>query len=552
MSDPIVTVKAVEADDSDRPSIGEHDVFDEKRIRQLGRQRPAVFSSLFAEIGFIFAIVGSLIMSLYTVSGINIILPSLIETFDIPESKRIWPVVVTSLTTSLLPLLFARLSDCYGGRVVFLGGHIWLLIWSLICGFSENTTMLIVCRAMQGLGSSAFLPASMALLGHAYRPGSRKNFVFSLYGASGCVGIYFGIIMGAVSAQVLGWQWYFWIGCVCGCVLVLVGRLSIPSSLKDANSEPGSGMSLGVLILLMPGLVLTMHVLIKAGHVPKVDEDIVVSLIFAILLLLAYVWHPYNDLSSLLPTGRFRPMRMLLVLCLFIEYGIFGLYLYYASSYINTVLKATPLQAAVWFAPLPGLGLVLELAGGFVLHKISCRALMIISNVGFLIAAVLFAMIPEQRHSTTYKYWAYVFPSMLLATIGIDIAFKVTIVYFAKALPRRLHAAGGALCSSMLFYGMTFWMGVGELAVFSTIRRKGRGKVDEREQLRIAFWVAAGLAVAVLCLALMIKLERPVVELTADDDTEQQQRPQQIQLVQQEAPADTWEREVRLERARTL
>ncbi|KAF4473050.1 drug resistance [Fusarium albosuccineum] len=548
MSDPIVTVKAVEADDSDRPSISEHDFFDEKRIGQLGRQRPAVFSSLLVEIGFVFAIVGSLIMSLYTVSGINIILPSLIETLDIPESKRIWPVVVTSLTTSLLPLLFARLSDCYGGRVVFLGGHIWLLISSLICGFSENTTMLIVCRAMQGLGSSAFLPASVVLLGHTYRPGSRKNFVFGLYGASGCVGIYFGIIMGAVSAQVLGWQWYFWIGCVCGCVLVLVGRLSIPSNLKDANSEPGSGISIGGLILLTPGLVLTMHVLIKAGHVPKVGDDIFVSLFFAIFLLMAYLSYQQKDLSSSLPTGRFRPMRMLLVLCLFIEYGIFGLYLYYASSYINTVLKATPLQAAVWFAPLPGWGLVLALTGGFVLHKISCRTLMIISNVGFLISAILFATIPEQRHSTTYTYWAYVFPSMLFATIGIDIAFKVTIMYFAKALARRLHAAGGAL----LFYGIAFWMGVGELAVFSTIRRKGRDKVDEREQLRIAFWVAAGLAVAVLCLALMIKLERPVVELTADDDTEQQQRPQQIQLVQQEAPADTREREVRLERARTL
>lgn len=36
--------------------------------------------------------------------------------------------------------------------------------------------MLIVCRALQEIGSSVFLPADLALLGCIYRPGPRKNF----------------------------------------------------------------------------------------------------------------------------------------------------------------------------------------------------------------------------------------------------------------------------------------------------------------------------------------------------------------------------------------
>ena len=120
-----------------------------KDLEVLGRQRPPTLSTALAEYGFVFTIVFSMCMAEYYISGFNIILPAITESLHIPESARTWPAAVTNLTTGCLLLPCARFCDQYGGKMVFLAGHTWLLIWSLVCGFSQNSTMLTVCRAMQ-------------------------------------------------------------------------------------------------------------------------------------------------------------------------------------------------------------------------------------------------------------------------------------------------------------------------------------------------------------------------------------------------------------------
>jgi len=78
----------------------------------------------------------------------------------------------------------------YGGFPVYVAGLAWLTIWSLVAGFSTNQVMLNFCRALQGLGPAAFLPSSVMILGSIYRPGPRKNLIFSIYGACAPLGMY--------------------------------------------------------------------------------------------------------------------------------------------------------------------------------------------------------------------------------------------------------------------------------------------------------------------------------------------------------------------------
>jgi MFS family permease len=77
-----------------------------------------------------------------------------------------------------------------GGYPVYVAGLVWLTIWCLIAGFSINDVMLNFCRALQGLGPAAFLPSSVMILGSTYRPGPRKNLVFSIYGACAPMGFF--------------------------------------------------------------------------------------------------------------------------------------------------------------------------------------------------------------------------------------------------------------------------------------------------------------------------------------------------------------------------
>ncbi|RSL85273.1 hypothetical protein CEP52_016203 [Fusarium oligoseptatum] len=487
-------------------------LLDQDELELLGRRRPIAFSSWLIEMGFVFAVVGSLIMSEYAISGFNVALPSLTKTLNIPDSARTWPAAVPNLTTSALLLPFARVCDRYGGRIVFLVGHTWLLVWSLICGFSQNLTMLVVCRAMQGIGSAAFLPASVALLGQTYRPGPRKNIVFSIYGAFGCIGFYFGIVIGAVSAEILGWQWFFWIGTFCSLLITLVGGLSIPSNLGDSN--PDVKMDWLGLLTIVPGVSLVVYAITDSGQAPEGWRTpyILITYIIGMLLLMAAVFvQGWVSEQPLLPAELFRPKYMKrLVVCLFID--------------IEEVLKVSPLQTAVWFAPLPSLGLVLALISGFILHLVPGRIMMIISGLGFLASVLLFALMPETSGSKWRAYWSYVFPAMLCSTIGVDIVFNVTNVFITTSQPRRLQAVAGALCNSLLYLGIAFWLGVSELAVSAAKEVRRIDKMDRRQQNQIGFWTATGLASVSLILVFTIKLGQATAELTADEKIELQQR----------------------------
>ncbi|KAF4471318.1 major facilitator superfamily transporter [Fusarium albosuccineum] len=159
-------------------------------IEILGRQRPPAFASRWSETGFCFALLGSILMAEFFVSGFHIVPPPLVEELDIPRTSQTWPSSVFSLITGAFLLPFGRLGDMYGGYLVFNIGLAWVAVWSLIAGFSRNYMMLIFCRALQGFGSAAFLPGGIMILGKIYRPGPRKNLVFALYSAFAPLGFF--------------------------------------------------------------------------------------------------------------------------------------------------------------------------------------------------------------------------------------------------------------------------------------------------------------------------------------------------------------------------
>lgn len=133
------------------------------------------------------------------------VLPTLIDDLNISSASSTWPASAFSLTVASFLLIFGRTADIYGGYPVYVAGLVWLTIWSLIAGFSTNEIMLNFCRALQGLGPAAFLPSSVMILGSIYRPGPRKNVVFSIYGACAPLGFFAGIFFAGLTAEYTTW-----------------------------------------------------------------------------------------------------------------------------------------------------------------------------------------------------------------------------------------------------------------------------------------------------------------------------------------------------------
>lgn len=307
----------------------------EKDLRQLGRSRPDEFTSTWKEVGFIMSIFLSMIFDEYLTSGFLALVPVLMRDFNLTSKSTTWSSSVPSLVVSAFLLGFGRLADRYGGFPVYAGGIVWALAWTLVAGFSINVPMLIFCRAMQGLGASAYLPSGLMMLGRLYRPGPRKNVVFCIYGAMAPLGFFLGISVAGLVSQYAHWSWYFWIGAIIAFLAFVGSYLTTPSLPRaDCGDEDVQMDWLGS-ITLATGVILLVFAITEVADAPQgwrtpyVLATAIAAMLSLAATLVVEVWIAKNPLlpASVFRIKYLRPLMAGLLLC----YGTVGLYVCYAT-----------------------------------------------------------------------------------------------------------------------------------------------------------------------------------------------------------------------------
>ncbi|PBP24194.1 drug resistance protein [Diplocarpon rosae] len=489
-------------DNASRCQGGEIPAIDESheaRLERLGRQRPEVFQSTWAEE--------------YFVSGFTVILPTLALDLNIPSASSTWPASAFSLVVASFLLIFGRLADMYGGFPVYVAGFAWLTLWSLIAGFSTNGVMVNFCRALQGLGPAAYLPSSMMILGTIYRPGPRKNLVFSVYGACAAGGFFIGIFFAGLTAEYASWRWYFWIGTILSAITAITSYITIPSDMAEKRTSPAMVTMdwLGA-ITIVCGLILFTFAIIDSSHAPQRWRTPYIYILFIIGVLLLLVG-AYVEVSiaeePLLPASLFKvPCMPALVVALFFTYGSLGVFLLYATFYMENIMGASPLQVVAWYVPMALGGCFIATFGGLIMHLVPGTVLVIMSGVSWIIAPLLFAIAPPGAN-----YWAYIFPSMICATLGIDVTFNVANIFITTSLPRQQQGLAGSVTMLLLHLGIAVCLGFADIVNTYTIEGLGT-----RQSYHAVFWFeVACAATALVILSLFVKINKAESELTFEE-----------------------------------
>jgi MFS family permease len=354
------------------------------------------------------------------------------------------------------------------------------------------------------------------LLGSIYRPGPRKNLVFSLYGAFAPVGFFTGIFFAGVAAQFIAWGWFFWIGAIILAIVAVVSYFCVPNRQED---RLGKGIKMDWLgtATVVPGLVLIIFALTDGSHASQgwATPYIPVTFVIGCLFIGAFVYiEGWVAEQPLLPGDMFNVKGMKpLALALFFQYGTFGIFLFYASFYIEQVVGASPLLTAAWFTPMCIGGLILATIGGLILHLLPGRILLLISGTAYILSTLLFAILPE-----SFNYWAYIFPAMICATLGIDITYNVSNIFITTSMPKARQGLAGAFMNSLLFLGIAFFLSFADLAVSET-EDKG-----QRQSYKVAFWMATALAGAgLIVMFLGVQIGKASSDLTVDERAELEQ-----------------------------
>lgn len=156
-------------------------------------------------------------MSTLSAGIVNIALPTMSGEFGVSlENIQLVVSLYLLVLTCFLPV-FGKLSDLYSRKWMYLGGFIVFGVGALLGAVSGSLEMMLFARAVQGIGSSAMMATSQALIAQVFHGASRGK-AFGAIGAVVACGTLAGPAVGGVLIQTWGWPSVFWV-CIPVCIL---------------------------------------------------------------------------------------------------------------------------------------------------------------------------------------------------------------------------------------------------------------------------------------------------------------------------------------------
>ncbi|MFG1859068.1 MFS transporter [Actinomadura geliboluensis] len=382
---------------------------------------------------------------------VNVALPALARDLHADIAGLQWTVNAYTLTLAGFILLGGSLGDRFGRRRVFLIGVVWFAIASVLCGLAPNIEMLILSRALQGVGGALLTPGSLAIIQASFAADDRPRAVGAWSGLGG-VASAIGPFAGGWLVEAAGWRWVFLLNVPLSAVVVLVAVRHVPESV-----DPDAHGRFDVLGAVLAALALagTTYALTEAPGGNAAPPVIGTAAVLGIAAAAAFVLvERMRGKGRHLPgarRGRAAPQPMLPLgvfssrqfsavnVVTFLMYGGMGVMFFLVVVNLQVVSGFSPIAAGTALLPVTLLMLLLSARAGAVAQKIGPRLPM---TAGLVVAAVGMLLVGRLGEGTSYV--RDVLPAVVVFGLGLSaVVAPLTATVLATADVRHAGVASG-------------------------------------------------------------------------------------------------------------
>ena len=368
---------------------------------------------------------------------VNVALPALQADLHATITEVQWVVEAFALFLGALILVGGSLGDQFGRKKVFLAGVAFFTGSSVICGIATTPRVLIIGRALQGIGAAFLVPGSLAIISATFDDAERGRAIGTWSGFS-AITTAVGPVVGGWLIQNVSWRAAFFINVPLAAVVILLSLRYMDESSDPSRSKSIDWLGAGLAVLGLGGIVLGLLEWppLGPGH-PLVMGSLIIGAVCLGLLILV----ENRERSPMLPLGLFsiRTFTLANLLTLFL-YGALGVVFFLVPLVLIQVQHYSATAAGAALVPLAVIIFALSRWAGGLIKRVGARLPLTIGPALAAVGIALFA-----RLVTDSPYWTTVFPAVFLLGLGL----AITVAPLTTAVMGAVEAAHSGVASGV-------------------------------------------------------------------------------------------------------
>jgi EmrB/QacA subfamily drug resistance transporter len=339
-------------------------------MRRTAIRRPDAALALILTVAF---------MVVLDFSIVNVALAAIERELHADASAVQWVITAYAITFGGLLVLGGRMGDLWGRRRMFMLGLVVFSLASLAGGLARDLTVLVVARAIQGIGAAIVAPAALSLITTSLPEGPARTRAIGYYGATASVGFVAGLVFGGILVQFFDWRAVLWVNVPIGLAAALLTPVLVPAPTALARQHRLDVVG----ALMVTGAVALAVYSISEGPVSGwLSWQTIGALVAAIALGAGFVAAEQRHSSPLVRLSilRLEQLRAANLYTLMIGAWSAG-ELLVVPLYLQLVLHYSPLVTGLAMAPQGVVGFLGATRGHRIVRRLGLRAFLVVSGV---------------------------------------------------------------------------------------------------------------------------------------------------------------------------
>ncbi|KAM3068059.1 hypothetical protein ACMFMG_011106 [Clarireedia jacksonii] len=373
---------------------------------------------------------------------------------------------------SLQPLS-GKLYTYFSSKYTFLTFVFLFEFGSLLCGVAVSSNMLIVGRAVAGMGSSGLMNGAMTILTNSL-PIEKRPMYMGMMISCAQVAIAIGPVIGGALTQYASWRWCFFINLPCGlCIAAFMFFIEIPERLHSTTAtlkplQRIKHLDLLGFALFAPACVQFLLALEWGGITYAWSSSHVIGLFvgsFFTLLLFLYREYRAGD-EAMIP---FSMVKILPVWCsCLVNLMLMGVVVsisYYLPIYFQSVKDVSPTLSGVYTLPMILSSMLFAGISGWGVQKILYYTPFMIA--GGVLTTICYGLLSTLTPSSSAAKWA---GYQVIGGIGRGLSVQMPLIAMQHNVAPDLIPIGTTLLMFCQYFGGTLSLSFTQTAFTTSLR----------------------------------------------------------------------------------